>query len=108
MILSGTSLIRMEEVCAANPAAWFQAYLPGEPDASWRCSNGSSAPAPARWSSLLDTPVAGNRENNIRAGFSTPLRPSLRLAWQGITHPRWLFGTFAAHALRHGMPHFEN
>ena len=56
----------------------------------------------------LDSSIAANRENNIRAGFSTPLRPSLRLAWQGITHPRWLFGTFLKTVLRHGMPHFEN
>ena len=33
----------------------------------------------------------------MRAGFSTPLRPTLRLAWEGITHPRWLFGTLPAH-----------
>ncbi|MDO1721943.1 alpha-hydroxy-acid oxidizing protein, partial [Escherichia coli] len=56
----------------------------------------------------VDTPVAANRENNIRAGFSTPLRPSLSLAWQGVTHPKWLLGTFAKTLLRHGMPHFEN
>jgi L-lactate dehydrogenase (cytochrome) len=56
----------------------------------------------------VDTPVAANRENNVRAGFSTPLRPSFRLAWDGITHPRWLLGTFARTILRHGMPHFEN
>ena len=30
MILSGSSLIRMEEVAAASPGLWFQAYLPGE------------------------------------------------------------------------------
>ena len=29
MIVSGSSLIRMEETAAVNPAAWFQAYLPG-------------------------------------------------------------------------------
>ncbi len=29
MIVSGSSLIRMEEVLAENPRAWFQAYLPG-------------------------------------------------------------------------------
>ena len=56
----------------------------------------------------VDSQVAGNRENNIRTGFSTPLRPSLRLAWDGMTHPRWLFGTMLRTLLRHGMPHFEN
>jgi L-lactate dehydrogenase (cytochrome) len=56
----------------------------------------------------VDTPVPGNRENNFRAGFSTPLRPSARLAWDGLTHPRWLFGTFLKTLARHGIPHFEN
>jgi L-lactate dehydrogenase (cytochrome) len=44
----------------------------------------------------------------VRAGFSTPLRPSLRLAWDGLTHPAWTIGTFARTLLQHGMPHFEN
>ena len=56
----------------------------------------------------VDVPISGNRENNVRAGFSTPLRPTARLAWDGITHPRWLFGTFLKTIVRHGMPHFEN
>ncbi len=56
----------------------------------------------------VDSQVAGNRENNVRSGFSTPMRPSVRLAWDGITRPRWLFGTFLRTLLRHGMPHFEN
>lgn len=56
----------------------------------------------------VDIPISANRENNIRTGFSTPLRPSLRLAWDGLVRPRWLVGTFARTLLCHGMPHFEN
>jgi L-lactate dehydrogenase (cytochrome) len=55
-----------------------------------------------------DVAVLPSRENNVRAGFSTPLRPSMRLAWDGITRPRWLLGTALRTLLRHGMPHFEN
>lgn len=44
----------------------------------------------------------------IPAGFSTPLRPSLRLGRDGITHPRWSIGIFARAILRDGMPHFQN
>jgi L-lactate dehydrogenase (cytochrome) len=51
--------------------------------------------------------VSGNRENHVRVGFSSPLRPA-SLAWQGITHPRWLVGTALRTLLNHGMPHFEN
>jgi L-lactate dehydrogenase (cytochrome) len=31
MIMSASSLIRLEEIAKANPDAWYQAYLPGEP-----------------------------------------------------------------------------
>ena len=108
MILSGSSLIRMEEVLAAAPDTWFQAYLPGEPE---RIRALLVRAATAGCKTLLltaDVPVLGNRENLIRGGFSTPLRPSLTLALDGLTHPRWLTGTFLRTLLQHGMPHFEN
>jgi len=108
MIMSGSSLIRLEEVARENPDAWFQAYLPGD---SAKIAPLVDRVAKAGFGTLLvtvDTAVLSNRENNIRAGFSTPLRPSLRLAWDGLTAPRWLFGTALRTLLNHGMPHFEN
>jgi L-lactate dehydrogenase (cytochrome) len=108
MIMSGSSLIRLEEVAAANPDAWFQAYLPGEVEKIVALIERVKATAFRTLVITVDTPVAANRENNIRTGFSTPLRPSLRLAWDGLTHPSWLIGTFLRTIVRHGMPHFEN
>jgi L-lactate dehydrogenase (cytochrome) len=108
MIMSGSSLIRLEEVARENPHAWFQAYLPGE---ERRFAPLIDRVAAAGFGTLVvtvDVAVLSSRENNIRAGFSTPLRPTLRLAWDGITHPRWLFGTALRPLARHGMPHFEN
>ena len=37
-----------------------------------------------------------------------PLRPSVRLAWDGIVRPRWTIGTLLRTLLKNGMPHFEN
>ena len=108
MIMSGSSLIRLEEIAQANPDAWFQAYLPGKQEEIVALIERVEAAGYATLVVTLDASIAANRENNIRAGFSTPLRPSAALAWQGITHPRWLFGTFLKTILRHGMPHFEN
>ncbi|CAM2160654.1 alpha-hydroxy acid oxidase [Paraburkholderia tropica] len=108
MIMSGSSLIRMEEIAQANPQAWFQMYVPGEPKTIAALVD---RVAQAGFRTLVltaDVPVSGNRENNLRAGFSTPLRPGPRLAWDGLTHPRWLFGTALRTLWRHGMPHFEN
>jgi L-lactate dehydrogenase (cytochrome) len=108
MIMSGSSLIRLEDVAAIAPQAWFQAYLPGEPD---RIAALVDRVANAGFGTLVltvDTAALANRENNIRSGFSTPLRPGLRLAWQGVSHPRWTVGTFLRTIVRHGIPHFEN
>ncbi len=108
MVMSGSSLIRMEELFALNPHAWFQAYLPGE---SERILALIERVARAGFGTLVvtvDTAVKANRENNLRSGFSTPLRPGLRLAWDGVTRPRWLLGTALRTLVAHGMPHFEN
>ena len=108
MVMSGSSLIRMEDVAAVNRDAWFQAYLPGD-DAGIAALLQRVQEAGYRTLVItVDTAVAGNRENNVRAGFSIPVRPGVRLAWQGMTHPRWLFGTFLRTLVQHGMPHFEN
>jgi L-lactate dehydrogenase (cytochrome) len=107
-IMSGSSLIRLETVMEQAPGTWFQAYLPGDDAQIAALIDRVAAAGVGTLVLTVDTPVAANRENNVRAGFSTPLRPSLGLAWQGLTHPRWLFGTFLRTLLRHGMPHFEN
>jgi L-lactate dehydrogenase (cytochrome) len=108
MIVSGSSLIPLEKIVQANPRVWFQAYLPGAELEIVALIDRVKAAGYRTLVVTLDASIASNRENNIRAGFSTPLRPSARLAWQGLTHPRWLFGTFLKTLVRHGMPHFEN
>ena len=107
-IMSGSSLIPMEAVSKAAPTTWFQAYLPGDPA---RIEALVDRVAKAGFKTLVitvDLPVSANRENNVRTGFSTPLKPSLRLAWDGLTRPTWLVGTLLRTWLNHGMPHFEN
>jgi len=108
MIMSGSSLIPLEEVAERHPGAWFQAYLPGDRGAIEALIDRVARTAFRTLVVTVDTPVQPNSENMKRSGFSAPLRPSLGLAWQGLTHPRWLFGTFLRTLARHGMPHFEN
>ena len=107
-VLSGSSLTRLEDVMQAAPGNWFQAYLPGTPERIDALLQRVAAAGVQTLVVTVDIPVAGNRENNIRAGFSTPLRPGLRLAWDGLARPRWLAGTLLRTLARHGMPHFEN
>jgi L-lactate dehydrogenase (cytochrome) len=106
--LSGTTMVKLERVVEANPDAWFQAYFPGD-----RARIGAliDRVAQAGYRHLVvtvDVQVAGNRENNVRNGFSLPLAITPKLAWDGITHPRWLVGGLLRGLWRDGMPHFEN
>lgn len=107
-ILSGTSLIPLEEVIQQAPGTWFQAYLPGDPAKIDALVERARRAGYETLVLTVDIPVSANRENNVRTGFSTPLKPSLRLVWDGLTRPRWLAGTFLRTLMAHGMPHFEN
>lgn len=107
-VLSGTSLVPLEEVLQAAPKSWFQAYLPGDPARIYALVARAARAGVETLVLTVDLPVSANRENNVRAGFSTPLKPSLRLALDGLLHPTWLYATFLRTLLKHGMPHFEN
>jgi len=108
-VLSGAALTRMERVAQAAPTCgWFQAYIPGEAGHIEGLVNRVEAAGFKTLVVTVDTATLANRENNVRAGFSTPLRPSLRLAWDGMVRPRWLVGTLVRTLVEHGMPHFEN
>ncbi len=107
-IMSGTSLIPMEDVAKAAPSTWFQAYLPGDTSRVDGLIDRIDAAGFGTLVITVDIPVWANRENNVRTGFSMPLRPSLRLAVDGLMRPRWMAGTLLRTLVQHGMPHFEN
>lgn len=108
MILSASSLIKLEDVHAANPLSWYQAYLAGV-DA--RIEPLVDRVATAGFDTFVvtaDVPVPPNRENNIRNGFQVPLAITPRVAWDTLTHPDWLLNIWLRTCINHGMPHFEN
>ena len=108
MIMSASSLIPLEEVRRDRPNTWFQAYLPGD---QTRIDAMVDRVAAAGIDTLVvtaDTPVPGNRENNIRSGFSMPLKITANTVLDSALHPRWLLGVMARTFYRHGPPHFEN
>lgn len=108
MILSASALISLEDVIAENPHAWFQAYLAGDQPRIDRLVDRVER---AGYETLVvtgDTPMLGNREHNIRSGFSMPIKMTPGVMWQSAWHPRWLLGTVARTFIRHGAPHFEN
>jgi L-lactate dehydrogenase (cytochrome) len=108
MVLSASSLITLEDVRRENPAAWYQAYLPGDAARIEPLVDRVAAAGYDTFVVTADVPVSPNRENNIRNGFQVPLAITPRVAWDTLTHPHWLLGTWARTLVKHGMPHFEN
>ena len=107
-ICSAASLTPLERVASDGGSRWFQSYIPGDRD---RIAALLDRVTRAGFDTLVvtgDVPVAGNRENNARNGFDAPLKITPQLAWQGLTHPRWVLGTLAREIAARGMPHFEN
>jgi L-lactate dehydrogenase (cytochrome) len=108
MIMSASSLIKLEDVQRENPQAWYQAYLAGEPSRIEPLVDRVAAAGFDTFVVTADVPVPPNRENNIRNGFQVPLAITPRVAWDTLTHPHWLLGTWTRTLLNYGMPHFEN
>ncbi len=107
-ILSAASSVSMEQLAQQAPGSWYQAYLQSDRQ---RIELLLERLQKARYEVLVvtaDVPVAANRENDLRLGFGIPIVPSARLAWDGLTHPRWLAGNVLRTLLCDGMPHFEN
>jgi L-lactate dehydrogenase (cytochrome) len=108
MIMSGSSLVPMEDVAKVEGADWFQAYLPGTPEGIEALLERIKRAGFKKLVVTLDYPVPPNPDNLRRSGFSSPLEPSLRLAFDGLMRPGWLCNTFLRTLWKHGMPHFEN
>lgn len=108
MVLSSSSLIALEEVAQASPQGWFQLYAPRSDEAIDALLERVARAGYQVLVVTVDTALIPVREDNLKNGFRTPLRPDLRLAWDGLTHPRWLLGTFLKTLARHGVPSFVN
>ncbi len=108
MIQSGASLTPLERIREIGPTSWFQAYLPGEPAIIEPLVERAQAAGFDTFVVTVDVQVPANRENNVRSGYNSPLKPTVRLAWDCLMRPRWLFGAFGRTVLEQGMPHLEN
>ncbi len=107
-VLSANSITPMEELVRSNPGAWFAAYQSAEADKIERMVDRVARTGIEVFVLTVDVPVGSNRPADTRSGYSMPLRPTPRLSWDGVTHPRWLAGAFARTLLRRGIPAISN
>jgi L-lactate dehydrogenase (cytochrome) len=107
-VLSGSSLTPMERVLAAHPRAWFQLYPSTQETSNLALLERARRAGFQTLVVTVDVPVGGHREDDIRNGYGSPLRPSWQLARQFASRPGWLARHLLPTLWRHGMPHFEN
>ena len=107
-VLSGASSVRLEDIAAINPDAWFQAYLPYSREDKRALVMRVAEAGYKVLVVTVDMTLPGNREHNRRNGFSMPVRVTPRLVAQSLAKPRWLAGTFLRTMLESGGWFFEN
>ncbi len=107
-VLSAASTTPLERVAQVNPDTWYQAYLPADTAVIGPLLERVAAAGIGVLVVTVDVQIASMRENEIRNGFSIPLRPNPTLIMGGLLRPRWLLGNFVRTLLAQGVPHFEN
>lgn len=107
-IMSGSALVPMEQVAKVNPDVWFQAYVDADRASIEALADRVWAAGIRTLVITVDVPVPGNRGATYRQGFEYPMRPNLKIAIDGLCHPRWLIGTFLRTLRSSGLPHIEN
>ena len=107
-VLSGASLTPMERIFEAHPRAWFQAYVDADQARIGRLLQRLQRTPCEVLVVTVDTPVPPSRELSLRHGFSIPVRPGLRLAVDGLLHPRWLLASALPTLAATGIPRMEN
>jgi isopentenyl diphosphate isomerase/L-lactate dehydrogenase-like FMN-dependent dehydrogenase len=108
--LATGSQTSMEKVAEAVPGArlWFQLYMWPDRSLSHQLVERAKNAGFEALVVTVDGAAAGNREYNMRNGFTMPFQYTRRNIWDVLKHPRWMFGVLARYILTTGMPRYEN
>ena len=107
--LATGSMTAMERVAEeAGGDLWFQLYMWPDRSLSHELVLRAKAAGYKALVVTVDGVSSGNREYNIRNGFTIPFTFSTRNIVDMVTHPRWLFGTMMRYFINSGMPTYAN
>jgi L-lactate dehydrogenase (cytochrome) len=100
--LSAMGICAADEVAAAGVAPWFQLYMLKDRGYMRELLGRVKALGCPVLVFTVDLPVPGARYRDVRSGFtgSSGLSGALRQAWDGLTHPAWMWDVWA-----NGRPH---
>ena len=107
--LATGSMTAMETVAEqAGGRLWFQLYMWPDRSLSHKLVERAKAAGYEALVVTVDGAVAGNREYNLRNGFTIPFSFTPRNVTDVLMHPRWLLGVLTRYLLTTGMPRYEN
>ncbi len=107
--LATGSMTAMERVAdEAGGELWFQLYLWPDRTMSHELVERAKAAGYKALVVTVDGVSAGNREYNIRNGFTLPFTYSPVALADMMMHPRWLFGVLLKYLATTGMPMYQN
>lgn len=107
--LATGSMTAMERVAEqAGGELWFQLYMWPDRSLSHELVERAKAAGYKALVVTVDGVSAGNREYNIRNGFTIPFSFSVRNVFDMVSHPRWLLGTMMRYLTTTGMPMYAN
>ena len=107
--LATGSMTAMETVAEqAGGTLWFQLYLWPDRGLSHKIVERAKAAGYEALVVTVDGAVSGNREYNLRNGFTIPFKFTRRNVTDVMRHPRWLLEVLARYVLTTGMPRYEN
>ncbi len=108
--LATGSQTSMEKVAEAVPGArlWFQLYMWPDRALSHQLVERAKNAGYEALVVTVDGAAAGNREYNMRNGFTMPFQYTRHNIWDVLKHPRWMFGVLARYMITTGMPRYEN
>lgn len=107
--LATGSMTAMEKVAQeAGGTLWFQLYMWPDRSLSHKLVERARAAGYEALVVTVDGVVPGNREYNLRNGFTIPFTFTRKNITDVLMHPRWLFGVLARYLATTGMPRYQN
>jgi (S)-mandelate dehydrogenase len=107
--LATGSMTAMETVAEqAGGTLWFQLYLWPDRSLSHKIVERAKAAGYEALVVTVDGAVSGNREYNLRNGFTIPFKFTRRNVTGVMVHPRWMVSVLGRYLLTTGMPRYEN
>ncbi|HEY7743008.1 MAG TPA: alpha-hydroxy acid oxidase [Burkholderiales bacterium] len=107
--LATGSMTAMERVAEeAGGTLWFQLYMWPDRSLSHKLVERARAAGYEALVVTVDGVVPGNREYNLRSGFTIPFTFTRGNIVDVLLHPRWFCGVLIRYLLTTGMPRYQN